>query len=307
MQTLEISFYSDGVPIGGLLRLPEDYQQRGPLPVVVHPPGWLGVADGPHYLPWHEAFVTAGFAVLVFDYRGFGRSGGERGWVRPDWQVEDLLAAVTYAGTRDELDPGRIGAFGMGVTGGGNAIIAAALDDTIRCVVAQTVIADGADWLHRMRREYEWVDYVRQVKADRVKWVLEGKGESARPRSELMIEPPERKIHNPRRSIDESLPQEFFLRNADLTMRYRPIDYVHRIAPRALMLVSVKDDVFTFDDHAAALYEAAGAPKKLVRQTATTHWEAYAANFDELSGQMVAWFKTYLAAASGIEVTVASA
>jgi uncharacterized protein len=290
--TKEVRFFSDGVPMGGLLRLPED--AAGPLAVVVHPPGWLGVANGPHYEPWHEAFVRAGFAVFVFDYRGFGASEGEPGWIRPDRQVDDLLAAVAFVGTLPEIDPDRIGVFGMGVTGGGHAIIAAAADESIKCVVAQTLIADGADWLHRMRREHEWVELVSWVRADRVRWAVEGTGELVHPRIDLMVEPPERRTHNPRRAIDQRLPQEYYLRNADLMMRYRPIDHVHRIAPRALMVVAVDGDVFTFADHAVALYEKAGAPKTLLRQTNTTHWESYRDNFDELSTQMADWFTRHL-------------
>lgn len=289
-----VRFYSDGVAMAGILRLPEGYDPSTPLPVIVHPPGWLGLAEGKHYLPWHECFTEANYAVFVFDYRGFGDSGGERGWVRYDWQVEDLLAAVSFVSTREEIDPMRIGCFGMGVTGGGNAIIAAASEESIRCVVAQTVIADGADWLRRMRKEHEWVEYVARVRSDRVRWAKEGSGATAHPREELMVEPPERHVHNPRRDVDEKLTQQFYLRNADLTMRYRPIDYVERISPRALMLVSIKDDVFTFEDHASALYQRAGSPKKLLRQTNTTHWEGYTENFDEVSSQMIDWFNRYM-------------
>jgi dipeptidyl aminopeptidase/acylaminoacyl peptidase len=303
----DVSFYSEGVPMGGVLRFPDDWDKTTPLPLIIQPPGWLGIADGPHYLPWQEAFLGAGFAVLVFDYRGFGRSGGDRGWVRPDWQVEDVLSAVTYATTRADIDPLRIGAFGMGATGGGHAIMAAALDDTIRCVVAQTVIADGADWLHRMRREHEWVDLQARIREDRKRWVLEGTGASVRPRTDLIVDPPERNLHNPRRAIDAQLaPQEFFLRNADLTMRYKPLDYVHRIAPRAVMVVAIKNDVFTFEDHALALYAQAGEPKKLLRQTRTTHWEAYVDNFAGIATEMVDWFERYLVAEPAIVTTEAT-
>ena len=44
-------------------------------------------------------------------------------------------------------------------------------------------------------------------------------------------------------------------------MRYRPIDFVHRIAPRALLMTCVEDDVVTPEDHAVALYERAGPPR----------------------------------------------
>ena len=44
-------------------------------------------------------------------------------------------------------------------------------------------------------------------------------------------------------------------------MRYRPIDHVHRIAPRAVLITCIADDAVTPEDHAVALYERAGRPR----------------------------------------------
>jgi dipeptidyl aminopeptidase/acylaminoacyl peptidase len=77
-------------------------------------------------------------------------------------------------------------------------------------------------------------------------------------------------------------------------MRYRPIDYVHRIAPRALLMTSVEDDVVTPADHAMALYERAGAPKKLIHQTETTHYRSYTENYPALMPQILDWYDRYL-------------
>jgi uncharacterized protein len=199
--------------------------------------------------------------VLAFDYRGFGNSEGERGWVKPDWQLEDILNAVTYLETRPEVHPRRLAAYGIGGTGGGNAIVAAAVDPRIRAVAVQSVVADGADWLHRMRREYEWVDYLRRVEADRRRWVVEGTGELVDPRQDLIVETPERRQVGPKKDVDARMDPKFYLRSADFIMRYRPIDVVHRIAPRAVLITSVEDDVVTPEDHAVALYERAGPPR----------------------------------------------
>ena len=294
MRTEQVEFFSDGVRLRGLLRLP-DSPPTDPLPALVQGPGWLGLADATSYVPWHEGLTSAGYAVLAFDYRGFGESEGERGWVKPDWQLEDFLNAVTYLETRPEISPRRIGAFGVGGTGGGNAIIAAAADRRIRCVVAQTVVADGADWLHRMRREYEWVEYLRRIEADRRRWVVESSGEKVDPRLDLMVATPERREIDHKRDVDHRIEPEFYLRSADYIMRYRPIDHVHRLAPRALLLTCVEDDVVTPEDHALALYERAGAPKKLIRQTETSHYRSYTVNFSVLLPQIVDWFDRYLA------------
>ncbi len=125
MREERVEFISDGNRLRGILRLP-DAQATEPLPVLVQGPGWLGLADAKTYVPWHQGLTAAGYAVFAFDYRGFGNSEGERGWVRPEWQLADILNAVTYVETREELDSRRIGTYGVGGTGGGNAIVAAA-------------------------------------------------------------------------------------------------------------------------------------------------------------------------------------
>jgi dipeptidyl aminopeptidase/acylaminoacyl peptidase len=293
MQTERVEFFSDGARLRGLLRLP-DTLPGGPLPALVQGPGWLGLADAKSYEPWHEGFTSAGYAVLAFDYRGFGESEGERGWVKPDWQLEDFLNAVTYLETRSEVNPRRIGTYGMGGTGGGNAVLAAAVDSRIRCVAAQSVVADGADWLHRMRREYEWVEMLRRVEADRRRWVLEGGGEKVDPRQDLMVATPERTQVGHKRDVDFRIEATFYLRSADYIMRYRPIDVVHRIAPRGLLITSVEDDVVTPEDHAVALYDRAGPPKKLIRQAETSHYRSYAENYSALLPQIVDWYDRYL-------------
>jgi dipeptidyl aminopeptidase/acylaminoacyl peptidase len=294
MRTEHVAFYSDGLCVRGLLRLPDAVPDR-PLPAVVQGPGWLGLAEAKTYEPWHQGLTQAGYAVLAFNYRGFGDSDGERGWVRPEWQLDDILSAVTFLETREEIDRRRIGTYGIGGTGGGNAIMAAAVDSRIRCVAAQSVVADGADWLHRMRREYEWVEFHERLAADRQRWVRDGTGEKVDPREELMVATPERKTVGPKKDVDAKLTELFFLRTAEYLLRYRPIDFVGRIAPRALLMTSVEDDVVTPADHAVALYERAGAPKKLIHQRETTHYRSYTDNYAVLMPQIIDWYDRYLA------------
>jgi predicted acyl esterase len=77
----------------------------------------------------------AGYGTLLFDSRGFGRSGGvgmTGGW----WGDLDLAGAVDFLVDRPEVDPARIGVFGLSM-GGEEAISAAAHDARIRAVVAE--------------------------------------------------------------------------------------------------------------------------------------------------------------------------
>jgi hypothetical protein len=293
MRSRAVNFYSEGEKLAGFLRLP-DGQASGPLPAIVHGPGWLGLASAQNYEPWHRAFTAAGYAVLAFDYRGFGSSGGQRGWIRPDWQVEDIVNAVTYLTTCEDIDHERIGIYGMGGTGGANAIIAAAGDLRIKCVAAQSVVADGADWLHRMRREYEWVDYLRRLDRDSQAWVTNGSGESVHPRTDLMVETPERRQAGLKKDVDSQMPEKFYLQSARFIMRCNALDYVSRISPRALLLTCVEDDVVTPEDHAMALFRRAGEPKRLIRQSHTTHYGSYRQNYERLCGEIVRWFRRYL-------------
>jgi hypothetical protein len=62
------------------------------------------------------------------------------------------------------------------------------------------------------------------------------------------------------------------------------------------MLISVEHDAVTPEDHAQALYEAAGEPKRLVVQTGTTHYAAYARFRDVVNPLIVEWFRRYLVA-----------
>jgi uncharacterized protein len=292
MTTEDVRFHSGTDALAGTLKLPDAGSQ--PYPAIVHGPGWLGLAAANAYKPYHEALLAAGFAVLAFDYRGFGDSTGDATYLDPMTQVADWRAAVTYLETRPEVDPRRIGAFGTGGTGGGNAIYAGGLDPRIKAVVSQVPVADGRDWLHRMRREYEWLEYLEQVREARRRFVTTGEATLVPPREQLMVPTPERRTTTLKADVDEKVPSQVDLGSAEAIFAYRPIDVVDRIAPRALMIIAVEDDATTPEDHAYALYDRAGGPKRLVIQTGTTHYAAYAQYRDVVNPMIVEWFERHV-------------
>ena len=289
MKTETVSYFSAGAEIAGLLRLPET---EGPYPAIVQGPGWLGLKDAKLYLPYHEALTAAGFAVLIFDYRGFGDSGGDRGTLSPGLQLEDLINSVTYLQTRDDIESDRIAVFGSGGTGGGNAVLLAALDPRIRCAVAQVPVADGYDWLKRMRREYEWYEFLERLDTDRRKRVISGSGEMVHPREEIMMPTPERRETSVKKDVDDRIPTSVPLAAAEEIMAYRPID--HAPKARNLLVIAVEDDAVTPTDHAVALFDAAPEPKQLIMQRNTTHYAAYAQYGEAVIPRIVDWFHTHM-------------
>jgi dipeptidyl aminopeptidase/acylaminoacyl peptidase len=295
MSTSEVvRFHSEGSAVTATLLLPDGAADASRVPGIVQGPGWLGLRDAKLYAPYHEALLAAGMAILVFDYRGFGDSQGDATYLDPMGQVADWRNAVTYLQTRPEIDPARIGAFGSGGTGGGNAVMVAGLDERIVATVSQVPIADGRDWLKRMRREHEWLEFLERLRADRVQRVLTGRGELVAPRDGIMVPTPERKTTTIKSDVDARIPAEVQLASAEAIFAYRPIDVVDRISPRALMLICVEGDAVTPEDHAFALYERAKGPKRLVVQTGTTHYGAYAQYRDVVNPLIVEWFERHL-------------
>ena len=223
MRTEPVIFFSEGVKIGAILRMPDDPLTE-PAPAIVQGPGWLGLKDAKLYERYHQALTDAGYLVLVFDYRGFGDSEGARDMIDPAMQVQDWRNAITYMQTRSDVDPKRIGAFGTGGTGGGNAVSVAGIDDRVLCTVCQVGVADGEDWLHRMRREYEWVAFRQRLEEDRRRRVLEGQSELVDPKQEIMIAAPERQATAVKNDVDGRVPTLVQLRSADAIIAYKPID-----------------------------------------------------------------------------------
>lgn len=127
MLTHEVRFFSGGAQMGALWRTLDEF--GGQLRAIVQGPGWLGLKDSKLYVRYHEALTAAGFGVLVFDYRGLGDSEGGRGLLSPSAQLQDLVNAVTYLTTREDVDADRIGAFGTGRMAVGRYLLLVLVDE----------------------------------------------------------------------------------------------------------------------------------------------------------------------------------
>jgi pimeloyl-ACP methyl ester carboxylesterase len=111
-------------------------------PCVVMAHGFAGTRDS-GLLNYAEPFTDAGVDVFVFDYRGFGDSGGTpRQDVSVRRQRGDYHAALAAARRRPGVDPQRIALWGVSYAGG-HVLVVAAQDGRVAAVVSLTPVTDG--------------------------------------------------------------------------------------------------------------------------------------------------------------------
>ena len=123
----------------------------GGRPCAVMAPGFGGTRDS-SLLGYAEGFAAAGIDVLLFDYRGFGASGGSpRQLVSVRRQRRDYHAAVAAARQLPGVDPERIVVWGVSYAGG-HVIVVAARDNRVAATISVTPAMDGIPVLIQLAR-----------------------------------------------------------------------------------------------------------------------------------------------------------
>ena len=105
--------------------------------------GGFGVTKEPGTDRFAGRFNDAGFAVLAFDYRHLGESGGQPRQVqRVREQLADWQAAIAFAAARPGVDPARLAVWSFSAPGG-LVFRVAAQHPELAAAIAQTPNADG--------------------------------------------------------------------------------------------------------------------------------------------------------------------
>ncbi len=113
--TEDITFKSGETVMSGLLVKPEE-TGIFPAVIVLHGSGPESLND-PAYKITANTLVRSGFAVLLYDKRGVGKSGGVFDHALYGDFIGDAIAAVHYLRSRDDIDATHIGLFGNSESG----------------------------------------------------------------------------------------------------------------------------------------------------------------------------------------------
>ena len=133
----------DGTPIVATLFVPAGADDGTPVPLVLRTHGWGGTGqqDAGGFV---GDLLDAGYAVLTWDQRGFGCSGGEVTIDKPDVEGRDVSTLIDWAVANAPIATDASGDPRVGMTGGSYAggiqTATAAIDDRI------DVIAPEVSW-----------------------------------------------------------------------------------------------------------------------------------------------------------------
>lgn len=293
MKVRTVSFYSDGVKLAATYRVPGAARRGALFPGIICCHGYSGNKDI-HTARAAIALTRAGYATLCFDHRGFGKSDGTPGRMIPAEQADDIRDAITYLACRPEVDRERLGLWGQS-WGGANVSYVAAFDSRVKCTVSLSGIGDGERWLRSLRGYAQWREFVKRVEQDRVRRVRTGKSHEVDLFEIMAPDAATRKYYDAARRRYPGWVWRRPLETAEATMAFKPVEFVHRIAPRAVMFIHTEEDHLVPAEESVSLYRAAREPKRLELLRGISHQEAYREPaHGRIMKAAIAWYRRHL-------------
>jgi len=294
---IDVQFNADGTTLRGWLYMPD----RGarPFPIVVMAHGFSALKEM-GLDQYAEVFARAGLAALVYDNRNLGASeGNPRFEIDPIAQMRDYRHAITYAQTRAEIRPDRIGVWGTSYTGG-LVLMVAALDRRVKCVVSQVPFISGYETIIEVMPLEERKQFYDRVQTERLSLaagnppllVAVCTNDTSKP-----IDAPGRRTYSYFQSFMQqdrlNWENKVTLRSLDLRLEYEAMPFVARVSPTPLLMIIADNDTITPTDIALRAFEQAHEPKKIVLLQGD-HYVPYLEAFDRSSGAARDWFAQYL-------------
>jgi fermentation-respiration switch protein FrsA (DUF1100 family) len=252
-------------------------------------------------LGYAEAFARAGLASVVFDHRCFAASDGQpRQEADPLQQVRDYRDAISFAETLETTAADRIGVWGTSFAGG-HAIVVAACDRRVRCVVSQVPLLSGRENALRLMRAQELADVGAALAHDRRTRFSGGAPAylpvvSATPNEAAMLPTRDAWEWFTTAGAQTSWQNRLTLRTAELAYDYEPRGCIARVSPTPLLMIVAERDILCQTDVATDAFAAAREPKRLALLP-YGHFDLYhGPGFEQASALASAWFAEHLAA-----------
>lgn len=293
----KVSFFSGGHKISGYIRIPKTDGRK--VPGIVCAQGYGGFYDLEVIMQdIGDRLCEAGYASLIFYYRGLGDSEGPKGRVIPVEQAEDVRNGISYLQTRQEVDPNNIGLYGTSF-GGANVVYAAALDKRAKCVVSTGGIGDSERWLKSLRRRWEWMEFLKKIEEDRLRRVVSGVSQIVDPYEIMLPVPSTMENKQVRYGFLEKFGIKGYpMETADALLTYKPDLVADRISPRPVLFIHMSDDVTVDPEESISMYEKSKEPKKLVVMEGYVHYDVYKYKnpvvFEKVMSTAIDWYKKYL-------------
>lgn len=292
VQQRAVTFFSEGTPMSGVLHLPDDVAPGRRLPGVICCLGF-GLIKEVLMPPYADALAQAGHAVLRFDYRTFGGSGGTpRCRLSPPMQVTDIRNAISFVQTLKEVEPARVALFGTSL-GASMAVATAGVDARIRATVA---VAGPGD-LERVWRAFPTFESFREkVWAARRTFAATGETTSMDITRLLSSDPATCDVLRAEKArVPEWTMQVTFESLADL-FEFRPEVVAHTISPGASLFVYPTEDALIARQEVMSQFAKARAPREVLALEGAQHHEIYGAGpvMQKVLDATVAFYQRHL-------------
>ena len=287
----EVVFYSENCKIVGDLYLPDFYNDGDRLPAIVLCHGFSGIREI-LLPPYAELFAQNGFAALVFDYRGFGDSEGERGRLVPAEEVVDIRNAITFMETVPEVDTARIGLWGTSF-GGANAIYTASIDKRVKCISVQITFGSGERMVAGGMNDEAREKLLSTLQKAWQRAVTKNKPMYLN-MDQILTDPDSKEFYQKTVDMHPKLKNRLPLLTIKESMECRPEDHISNLGI-PIMIIGATGDIVCPVEESKILYEKAREPKELFTIDGARHYDVYEGEHFKLSaGKALEWYNKYL-------------
>lgn len=306
MKEHEVTFYTmHGIQLVGEIWMPEDYVKGQKRAALINIPGYSCIYHLGYYVDISERLAKAGYVVLSFDYRGYGKSGSPSGPGSKDVtmveEAEDVMSAVSYLQTRPEVDPKKIGIVGNSL-GGSVCVYAAAMDKRLKAIIANWGIGDGERWFRSLSRLPEWNDMVEELEEDRRRRVLTGKPKLVHYLQYMKLAGEEAegiKLWEKNGWIGVMLPATFI----ESIISFKPELVVDLISPRPILFAHPEAEEAVSYEETVSMFKRAKEPKELFiipKEKWPSHFDVetelkkYEITWNEVMSKEIKWLHEHL-------------